>query len=217
MLLSPFLLIAQRNGGAWTNIGPSPAAVEAIAVDPQGSGTIFLSAIVGGVRKSVDGGVTWSTVNTGLTNLVVIALAMDASGPQTVYAATVGGGLFKTGDGGATWQNIPAISALVESVAADPNRSGVVYAGVFNNLANGSIRKSIDGGVTWATIFPTTAAIFNITIDPGNSDVLYLPTVGHGRQYGCLCLILRIARSSMPARTRTESGRALTPETHGGM
>jgi hypothetical protein len=66
------------------------------------------------------------------------------------------------------------------TVAADPNRSGVVYAWVFMNLANGSIRKSIDGGVTWATIFPTTAAIFNITIDPGNSDVLYAPTVGHG-------------------------------------
>ena len=134
----------------------------------------------GGVRKSVDRGITWSTVNTGLTNLAVQSLAMDASGPQTVYAATVGGGLFKTDDGGATWQNIPAISGSIVSVAADPNRSGVVYAGVFMNLANGSIRKSIDGGVTWATIFPTTAAIFNITIDPGNSDVLYAPTVGHG-------------------------------------
>jgi uncharacterized protein (TIGR03437 family) len=110
----------------------------------------------------------------------VIALAIDASGPQTVYAATVGGGLFKTGDGGATWQDLPAISALVASVAADPNRSGVVYAGVFNNLANGSIRKSIDGGVTWVTVLPTRAAIFNITIDPANSDVLYAPTVGLG-------------------------------------
>ena len=180
VLLSPFILIAQQNGSAWRNIGPTPAAVETIVVDPQGTGTIFMGSIAGGVRKSVDGGITWSTVNTGLTNLDVLALAMDASGPQTVYAATVGGGLFKTSDGGATWRNIPAISALVASVAADPNRSGVVYAGVFNNLANGSIRKSIDGGVTWTTIFPTTAAIFNITIDPGNSDVLYAPTVGHG-------------------------------------
>ena len=57
---------------------------------------------------------------------------MDASGPQTVYAGA--GGLFKTSDGGATWQNIPAISGAVASVAADPNRSGVVYAAVFMNL-----------------------------------------------------------------------------------
>lgn len=32
MLLSPFLLVAQQNSGAWTNIRPTPAAVAAIAV-----------------------------------------------------------------------------------------------------------------------------------------------------------------------------------------
>ena len=180
MLVSPLLLMAQQNGGAWTNIGPSPAAVEAIAVDLQGSGTIFIGSIAGGVRKSSDGGTTWSAVNNGLTSPIVQALAIDASGPQTVYAGTVGSGLFKTGDGGATWQNIPAISGSIASVAADPKRPGVIYAGVFSNLANGSIRKSIDGGVTWTTVFPTTATIFNIAIDPGNSDILYAPTVGHG-------------------------------------
>ncbi len=180
MLLSPFLLIAQQSGGAWTNIGPSPAAVEAIAVDPRGSGTIFMGTIAGGVRKSVDHGVTWSAVNSGLTNLAVLTLAMDASGPQTAYAGTAGSGLFKTADGGASWRNLTAITGAVISVAADPKRAGVVYAGAFNNLASGSISKSIDGGVTWSTIFSSTAAIYNITIDPGNSDVLYAPTVGHG-------------------------------------
>ncbi len=179
ILVSPLLVIAQQNGVAWTNVGPSPAAVEAFAVDPQGSGTVFMGTISGGARKSTDGGSTWSVVNSGLTTTGVQALAMDASGPQTVYAGT-GGGLFKTADGGATWQNTPAISGAIASVATDPNHSGVVYAGVFNNLANGSIRKSTDGGVTWTTVFPTTAAIFNITIDPGNSNALYAPTVGHG-------------------------------------
>src|SRR5438105_4459616 len=134
MLLSPVLLMAQQNGAAWTNIGPSPAAVEAIAVDPHGTGTIFIGSIAGGVRKSVDGGITWAAVNSGLSTSIVLGLAMDASGPQTVYAAS--GGLFKTVDGGATWQNIPAISGGVNMVAADPNRSGVVYAWVFMNLAN---------------------------------------------------------------------------------
>jgi uncharacterized protein (TIGR03437 family) len=179
IFVSPLLLMAQQNGVAWTNIGPSPAAVEAIAVDPQGSGSIFMGSIAGGVRKSVDSGITWSVINSGLTTPIVLALAIDASGPKTVYAGA-SGSLFKTDDGGATWQNIPAISGAIVSVAADPHRSGVVYAGVFNNLANGSIRKSIDGGVTWTTVFPTTASIFNITIDPGNPDVIYAPTVGHG-------------------------------------
>jgi photosystem II stability/assembly factor-like uncharacterized protein len=178
-LLAPLAVLAQQSDLAWSNIGPGPAAVEAIAVDPLGSGTIFMGSISGGVRKSVDGGVSWSTVNTGLTTIAIQALAMDASGPQTVYAAT-SGGLFMTSNGGDSWQILSAISGAVTSVAADPSQAGVIYAGVFNNLANGSIRKSTDGGITWATLFPTTAAIFNITIDPGNSDILYAPTIGHG-------------------------------------
>ena len=40
-LLSLFLLMAQRNNGTWTNIDLSPATVQAIAVDPRGTGTIF--------------------------------------------------------------------------------------------------------------------------------------------------------------------------------
>ena len=83
-------VLAQQNGAAWTNIGPSPAAVEAIAVDPLGTGTIFMGSIAGGVRKSLDGGITWSAVNSGLTTPIVQALAIDASGPQTVYAGTGG-------------------------------------------------------------------------------------------------------------------------------
>src|SRR5215467_14841789 len=102
----PIALIAQQTGDAWANIGPTPAAVEDIAVDPHGSGIIFIGTNAGGVRRSVDGGITWSAVNTGLTNLDVERLAIDASGPQTVSAGT-GGGLFKTVDGGATWQNVP--------------------------------------------------------------------------------------------------------------
>src|SRR5215468_7575747 len=98
MLLLPTTLFAQQSGAAWTNIGPSPAAVEAIAVDPGGTGTIFMGSIAGGVLKSIDGGTTWSAVNNGLTTPIVSALAIDASGPQTVYA--LGDDLSKTDDGG---------------------------------------------------------------------------------------------------------------------
>jgi len=177
ILLVPIGLLAQQSGPAWTNIGPSPDAVQAIAVDPHDAQTIFLGGDASGVRKSIDSGTTWSAINTGLTNLSVQTIAFDASGPSTIYAGTAGG-LFKSNDAGVTWQNLATGSVTV--VAADPNKSGVLYASIFNNLANGSIRKSIDGGATWTTILPTTAAIFNITIDPTNPDILYAPTVGHG-------------------------------------
>src|SRR6516164_11203719 len=132
MLLLPMALLAQQSGAAWTNIGPSPAAVQAIAVDPGGTGTIFIGSIAAGVLKSIDGGTTWSAVNNGLTTPIVTALAIDASGPQTVYAGS--GGLSKTDDGGTTWRNLPSGGLCI---ATDPKRPGVVYAGTFNNLSNG--------------------------------------------------------------------------------
>jgi hypothetical protein len=110
-------------------------------VDPHDTGTIFMGTFAAGIRKSVDGGLTWSTANTGLTNLVTAGLAFDASGPQTAYAGT-GGGLFKSADGGLTWQSVTAISGPIASLAADPNRSGVVYLSTGNNLVNEAIRKA---------------------------------------------------------------------------
>ena len=179
-VLSPYLLQAQQNSGAWTNIGPSPAGIIApVVADPRGGGSMFIGLFTGGIRKSTDSGVTWSTVNTGLTDLRILTFAMDASGPQTVYAGTFGGGVFKSTNGGGTWQNLAAISSTA-AITADPNRPGVVYAWVNQNLTNGSITKSTDGGATWSTVFPTTAPIFNITVDPANSDIVYAPTIGRG-------------------------------------
>src|SRR6516164_6469828 len=106
MLLLPGTLVAQHSAAAWTNIGPSPAAVQAVAVDPGGTGTIFMGSIAAGILKSINGGATWSAVNNGLTTPLVAALAIDASGPQTVYAGS--GGLFKTDDGGTTWRSLPS-------------------------------------------------------------------------------------------------------------
>jgi uncharacterized protein (TIGR03437 family) len=179
MLASPLILIAQDNP-AWTNIGPSPAAIEAFAVGPQGSGTIFMGTIAGVVQKSSNGGISWLPMFVGLSSYTVETLAMDASGPQTVYAGTISDGMFKTSDGGFTWQKVSAVTGAIASIAADPKRPGVVYAGVFSNLAKGALEKSTDGGATWTSVFSSTATIFNILIDPGNPDTVYFPTVGHG-------------------------------------
>ncbi|MBA2304741.1 MAG: carbohydrate-binding protein [Acidobacteria bacterium] len=167
---------SQVVAGGWTSIGPGLAGVPApIVADPQGTGTLFTGSFGKGVRKSTDNGRTWSSVNTGLTNRSVGALAMDASGPQTVYAGTSeNGGVFKTTDGGATWQSV-GTSGVVFDLAADPNRPGVVYAGLL-----AGIRKTSDGGATWATVFTGPSPISSITVDPSDSDTLYAASVGGG-------------------------------------
>jgi hypothetical protein len=148
VLHKPIGLLGQQSGPAWTRIGLRPYAVEAIAVAPHGGQTMLLGAEASGVRKSVDGGITWSGSHTGLTNLAVQGFAFDVSAVATVYTATAGGGLFRSDGAGATWQNLAP--GLIASVV-----------------------KNIDSGSTWTTIFSTPAVIFNITIHPTNAGVLY--------------------------------------------
>jgi len=62
----------------------------ALALDPINTNTLY-AGTSSGVRKSTNGGATWSAFNTGLTNLDVYALAIDST---MLYAGTRYGGAF---------------------------------------------------------------------------------------------------------------------------
>jgi hypothetical protein len=166
----------------WTNIGPgSPGVVAPIAPDPQGSGTVYVASVGGGVRKSIDNGATWSTVSSGLSATAFYSLAMDASGPQTVYAGAFGGGgLFKSTDGGLNWMGLGPVGGIPVSLAADPHTPGVVFMG----FLGGTIRRSANGGITWQTLSsaspPSTPSntSASIVVDPLAANVVYAATLG---------------------------------------
>jgi photosystem II stability/assembly factor-like uncharacterized protein len=164
---------------AWEHVGPGLAGVMApVAADPIARGTIYIATMAGGIRRSLDNGETWTTVNNGMATLATSALAVDAAGPQTVYAGTVGGGAYKSDDGGESWHALAGgiQGLIVHPLVADPIHPGVVYAGTLG----GSMRKTVDGGNTWPVVFTGTRGIFGIAIDPNHSDVVYFGTVGAG-------------------------------------
>ncbi len=164
---------------AWEHVGPGLAGVMApIAADPSGSGVLYIATMAGGVRRSLDNGETWSTVNNGLANLATGAIAVDAAGPQSLYVGTVGGGAYKSDDSGESWHPMAGgiQRLIVHPLVADPVHPGVVYAGTLG----GSMRKTVDGGNTWPVVFTGNRAIFGIAIDRDDSDVVYFGTVGAG-------------------------------------
>lgn len=84
------------NGGAsWSdasgNLPNTP--VNAIVLDPNVPGTIYLGTDVG-VMVTTDGGVTWSSLGNGLPNVVVDAMALDR-GSRVLRAATHGRGVWE--------------------------------------------------------------------------------------------------------------------------
>jgi photosystem II stability/assembly factor-like uncharacterized protein len=170
------LLAASSAAGAWTSLGPPIPAIEgAVAVHPA-SGTVYVGTFGGGVLKSVDGGVTFSPANSGLTDLAlgVTSLAMDPTDPNVVVAVSGGGGIFRTVDGAASWAPTSEVGTNVVFVTVDPFDSRVWYAGYGVGSA-ASIMKSSDRGATWSKAdagIPNTT-IWTIAPDPVRPGVLY--------------------------------------------
>ena len=179
----PALASAQLSSTAdvplrWTRIGPDGGVVAALAVAPSQPATIYAGLRnFGGVYRSTDGGLSWTFAGAGLGRTVfVTALAVDAAQPGTVYAAA-GITLYRSVNGGVSWASVKPIASpgVVNTVATDPQHSGVVYLG----LADRGILMSANRGRSWKDLggpFNST----KIVIDPVNPAILYATTLSSG-------------------------------------
>jgi photosystem II stability/assembly factor-like uncharacterized protein len=140
------------------------------------------------IYKSTDAGRTWHA--TGGRGLVLPnsvdgdstdALAVDAQHPRTVYVA-VGHTVLKTTDAGASWQPVTnGLPAGVTSLAADPQRSGTLYAGLQTGDGTGAIYETTDGGRTWNAA-ESGSAIATLAVDPARPATVW--AAGWAREKG---------------------------------
>ena len=123
--------------------------VISLAVDPRNSNTVY-AAGSGGIFKSTDGGISWNTMNSGLSPYAcaggppcfepfyVGSLLIDPQNSSTLYA-TVGhasfpipGGVLRSMDGGATWsqvnEGLPSLESWRRRLAIDPNTNTLYLA-----------------------------------------------------------------------------------------
>jgi len=177
---------ASGASGSWSTGGPTNADVTDLVVDPDTPQTVYAASDDGGVYKSIDGGESWASVNTGLASGdadVVNALAIDPETPQTLYAATQDG-IFKTTNGAASWtaasEGITAPLDAILSLAIDPSEPETLYAG---GRFGGGVFKTTDGGGVWSEsssgLVPTEIAA--LAVDPETPETVYAGSrVTHG-------------------------------------
>jgi photosystem II stability/assembly factor-like uncharacterized protein len=156
----------------------SRSAVFSLAADPSAR-TILYAGTGSGLFKTTDGGLSWGSVNNGLSygDDIISSLAIDPKNPQTVLAGTRG--LFKSTDGGGSWRSISAglRDGYASAVAIDPQDTDVLYTSVAFGIS-----KSTNGGATWvelSTALPPPSCT-SITIDPTNHQVIYCTRYGSG-------------------------------------
>ncbi len=188
IFLFTFLTKAQDGTNIWTTTTTAVGPVFAIVIDPSNPNVMYTGSSTLGVYKTTDGGVTWTAVNTGLSNIAVISMAISTSNPQVVYAGTNPGtndGVYKTTDGGGNWTRlvtgIQETARGIQAIVVDPTNSDVAYIAVFDGLTDSPVGlyKTTDGGNNWNPSVNGIGSIKNflaLAIDPINPNNVYVGT-----------------------------------------
>src|SRR5487761_2654301 len=97
------------------SIGPNPGRIDAVAGVP-GDPRTYYSGGLGGVQKTTDGGVTWSSVFNNKPVSSIGAIALAPSNPNILYVGTgepnlrndilYGDGVWRSNDAGKTWSHL---------------------------------------------------------------------------------------------------------------
>ena len=80
----------------------------AMALDRARKGVIYITGR-DGVHRSEDGGVTWTSINSGFATTNIRTIAQSLSDPKLFYAGTNGSGLYRSRDAGETWEAMPPV------------------------------------------------------------------------------------------------------------
>ena len=132
------------------------------------------------VRRSLDGGESWSTALTVPNSTGITSVAIDPQKPQTIYAGSTGassdggGQIYRSSNNGDTWSKLNSHFTMFtiwgqSQLFGDPEDPSTAYAATW--LAG--IWKTTDAGKTWTELSGAPKSSTSISINPMDSNVLY--------------------------------------------
>lgn len=156
------------NGATWSQAPLTNTWIYSIAA--TSSGPVFAGGYdASGVYRTTNNGVSWQSLNTGLSGLGVTALAVDDSGAILLgtgnYAET-GGGVYRSTNSGASWTSISVglPTSMVHAFAV--TATGQYFAGTLGS----GIYRSTNRGANWSAVNGSLGSpvIRSLLATPGN-------------------------------------------------
>jgi photosystem II stability/assembly factor-like uncharacterized protein len=128
--------------------------VTALEVDPGNPNVVWAGVEVDGVRRSLDGGDTWTRINGGLNDPDIHGMTVSAGSSVTVFTSTPGE-VFASTDTGESWQGLgvresfPMRYCRGITVKQDDPDTLLVATGDSPFGVHGAIQRSTDRGQSW--------------------------------------------------------------------
>ncbi|MCE7861253.1 MAG: hypothetical protein DYG86_15900, partial [Chloroflexi bacterium CFX2] len=121
--------------------------VNTIAFDPSDPGVIYAGMQNAGIYKSIDGGLSWQPILTGLKDAGIDTIIVDPDDPQTIFASALMSGVYRSTDGGTNWQlTTDVINSWWSShLVMSPIDSSILYFSTGYN----KFFKTVNGGADW--------------------------------------------------------------------
>jgi len=151
-------LYRSTDGGANWTVVTGQTTTSVYDIEFASDGAIYI-ATIDSVRKSTNGGVSFTTLNLGIgLNDQVFDLAIDPNNPQVLWigiADALGSqpvNVMQSINGGTSWDNrTPPIggASSCRALAVNPNNSQEIYAGFGGGFGGGQLWVSTNGGLNW--------------------------------------------------------------------
>jgi photosystem II stability/assembly factor-like uncharacterized protein len=152
--------------------------------------TYYFGAEGGGVWKSTDGAMTWSSLFDKEGTSAIGSIAVASSNHNVLYVGTGeacirgnishGDGVYKSLDGGKTWKNVGLRdSRAIGKVIINPSNPDIIFVAALGHPygpnSERGIFRTTDGGKTWEKVLykdENTGGI-DVAFDPHNPNILF--------------------------------------------
>jgi photosystem II stability/assembly factor-like uncharacterized protein len=140
-----------------------------MVIDPVDPEVLWVGTYATGLFKSVDGGLSWSPRNNGLTYFETFEMTVNPFNPNHIFASTQVGG-FVSKNGGKNWVYSPGVGYGQPVFSSRPGR---LYVASYSR----HIFRSDNAGVTWVALGPVGGTfpaprIVSLAVDPRDPDRL---------------------------------------------
>ncbi len=182
-----YLSRSMDGGKNWTilltgNSFSTPDYFYDVDIDPNNSSVVYLTAHQHGFYKSVNSGVSFSPINTGVTDLSARSFAIDPAHPGWVFGGVWhGSGVFVTWNGGAAWAKSSAglpSAVKVNRLYLDP--FGRLQKRLFSCTYGHGLYSSDNFAVNWSSRGLSGQGIYDFVIADGSPQRWYAATENNG-------------------------------------